>query len=116
MARAQRHYIPGHVWHTPVKNARRAAASGQEMIVRLPLIPGFNDGADHLSEIGKFIRNELPPVRRVDIMPYHSTGESKSIRLGKIYGLSGKSCLSAAEITQARVLLESNGLTVKIGG
>ena len=97
-------------------NARLAAAGGQDMIIRLPLIPGFNDGADHLSEIGRFIRNELSPVRRVDILPYHSTGESKSIRLGKIFGLSGKSSLSADEITAARDLLESNGLTVKIGG
>jgi hypothetical protein len=36
--------------------------------------------------------------------------------LGKIYGLSGKSSLSDDEITAARNVLESNGLTVKIGG
>lgn len=99
-----------------LENARRAAESGQDMVIRLPLIPGFNDGADHLSKIGRFIRDELTPVRRIDILPYHSTGESKSIRLGKIYGLSGKSSLSADEITAARDILESNGLTVKIGG
>jgi pyruvate formate lyase activating enzyme len=99
-----------------LENARRAAAGGQDMIVRLPLIPGFNDGADHLRAMGKFIRDELSPVRRVDILPYHSTGESKSMRLGKIYGLSGKTLLPADEINRARDLLESNGLSVKIGG
>ena len=86
------------------------------MIIRLPLIPGFNDGADNLLELGRFIRDELSPVHRVDILPYHSTGESKSIRLGKNYGLNGTSSLTAAEIAAARDLLDANGLTVKIGG
>ena len=99
-----------------LENARRAADSGQEMIIRLPLIPGFNDGVDQLSQLGRFIREELSPVNRVDILPYHSTGESKSTRLGRIYGLSGKLSLAADHITKAKDILQSNGLTVKIGG
>jgi pyruvate formate lyase activating enzyme len=99
-----------------LENARRAAASGQDMIIRLPLIPGFNDEAGHLTELGRFIRDELSPVRRVDILPYHSTGESKSIRLGKTYGLKGASPQPPVKITRAQKILQSHNLMVKIGG
>jgi pyruvate formate lyase activating enzyme len=99
-----------------LENARRAAASGQDMIIRLPLIPGFNDEAGHLTKLGGFIRDELSPVRRVDILPYHSTGESKSIRLGKTYGLKGASLQSPAKITRVQKILQSHNLMVKIGG
>jgi pyruvate-formate lyase-activating enzyme len=80
------------------------------------LIPGFNDGADNLSELGRFIRDELSPVRRVDILPYHSTGESKSIRLGKPWKPSTASLQSPEEIIIAREILRSHDLMVKIEG
>lgn len=99
-----------------IDNARRASAGGQDMIIRLPLIPGYNDNADQLSQLGRFIRDELHRVRRIDILPYHSTGASKSMRLGKTYGLNGVSPSSPAEINAVRKILQSYGLEVKIGG
>lgn len=99
-----------------LENARRAAGSGMDMVIRLPLIPGFNDGADNLSELGRFIRKELSPVRRVDILPYHSTGESKSIRLGKPSKPNTASLQSPEEILSAREILRSHDLMVKIEG
>ncbi|MCP4627068.1 MAG: glycyl-radical enzyme activating protein [bacterium] len=97
-------------------NARRAAAGGQDIIIRLPLIPGFNDGTGNLTQLGGFIRDELYPVRRIDILPYHSTGESKSTRLGKAYGLNGASLQSPQEISGVQQILQSHDLDVKIGG
>ena len=99
-----------------LENARRAAAGGQDIIIRLPLIPGFNDGTDHLTQLGKFMRDELSPARRIDILPYHSTGESKSTRLGKAYGLNGASLQSPQEISNVQEILQSHDLDVKIGG
>lgn len=97
-------------------NARQAAANGQEMIIRLPLIPGFNDGFDQLSKLARFIRDELSHVNRVDILPYHSTGQSKSIHLGRIYGLSDKLSFDDNDIAKVKDILQSHDLVVKIGG
>ena len=99
-----------------LENARRAAAGGQDIIIRLPLIPGFNDGIDNLIQLGEFIRDELYPVRRIDILPYHSTGESKSTRLGKAYGLNDASLQSPEEISDVQEILQAYNLDVKIGG
>jgi pyruvate formate lyase activating enzyme len=96
-------------------NARRAAAMVDEMVVRLPLIPGFNDDVENLEALGAFVRNELPRVRRIDILPYHSTGESKSRRLSREYRLSGVQPFEREQLVEVRRILESHGLDVRIG-
>lgn len=95
-------------------NARRAAAV-KEMVVRLPLIPGFNDEPDNLHALGRFVRDELPRVRRIDILPYHSTGESKSQRLSREYALHDCQPLSRAQVEQIRDILKRYRVGVRIG-
>jgi len=54
-------------------NARRIAASGQTMIVRVPLIPGFNTGLDNLYRICQFAQ-ELG-IQEIHLLPYHRLGQ-----------------------------------------
>ncbi len=93
-----------------------AAGGGGEMVVRVPLIPGFNDGAENLHRLGRFVRDELAGVRRVDLLPYHSTGESKSLRLGRGYAMGGAEPQSPEQVGAAREVLRSYGLDVQITG
>jgi pyruvate formate lyase activating enzyme len=72
-----------------LENARRAAARVGEMVVRLPLIPGCNTEASNLHSLGRFVSGQLR-VRRVDLLPYHSTGESKSVRAVPGLSLAGR--------------------------
>jgi len=95
-------------------NARRAAGSVGEMVVRLPLIPRCNTEAANLHALGHFVRAQLPGVQRVDILPYHSTGESKSARLFRDYPLAGRPPLAREAVEQARDILVSYGLEVRI--
>jgi pyruvate formate lyase activating enzyme len=99
-----------------LENARKASRLVPEMVVRFPLIPGFNNDPQALRALGTFVRDELPSVRRLDLLPYHSTGQSKNTRLGRDYALSGLPVLSAEEVAAARNILASYGLTVRIGG
>lgn len=76
------------------------AAKVKEMVIRLPLIPGFNDGSDNVERLGRFVRDSLPSVRRIEILPYHTTGASKSRSVGKEYlydqtSLSGEDSIRA---------------------
>ncbi len=98
-----------------LENARRAARQVGEMVVRLPLIPGCNDDESNLRALGRFIREELPRVRRVELLPYHSTGESKSVRLFRDYPLAGRAPLSKEEVLRARGILQSYDLEVLVG-
>jgi pyruvate formate lyase activating enzyme len=99
-----------------LENARRAVGNVEEMIVRIPLIPGFNNDSKNIGDLARFVTKELPLVRRVDIMPYNTIGESKSERLGRTYPMRGTPLLSDEEIHLAESILQSNGLEVRVGG
>ena len=98
-----------------LENARRAAGRVGEMVVRFPLIPGCNTEASNLHSLGRFVSGQLPGVRRIDLLPYHSTGESKSVRLSRDYPLAGRPPLEREEAERARDILVSYGLEVNIG-
>jgi pyruvate formate lyase activating enzyme len=97
-------------------NAVRAQARVQEMIIRLPLIPDFNDSAEHIRDLATFIQQKLPKVRRIDILPYHSMGESKMLQLGRDYPLTGLRTLTREEILRTEELLHSFGFETVRGG
>jgi pyruvate formate lyase activating enzyme len=52
-----------------------------EILVRTPVIPGFNDSEEELSKIIGFIK-DLPNVK-YEILPYHPLGQSKYGFLGR---------------------------------
>ncbi len=97
-----------------IRNAIKAVDYVNEMIVRLPLIPGFNDSYEDLNLIGEFVRQKLPGIKRVDILPYHSVGESKSMRLGREYGLKGLRTLAKEEVCKSKEILEAYTFDVKV--
>lgn len=55
---------------------------GKEIILRCPIIPGYNDRIDHYQEIAS-IATSLTSVSRIDIEPYHQLGEGKYDALGR---------------------------------
>lgn len=70
-----------------LENTRRAIADGVDVLVRTPVIPGFNDSvedargmAGRLAEVG---------ATRVQLLPFHNFGENKYDLLGIEYGLRG---------------------------
>ena len=67
-----------------LENLRRLDALGANIVLRCPIIPGYNDRAEHFCKIAA-LAEELSSVLRVDIMPYHPLGISKSESLGREY-------------------------------
>ena len=60
-----------------VENARRVAESRRtELIIRVPVIPGFNDTEKELLDIAHFA-DSLPGVEEIHLLPYHNFGEGK---------------------------------------
>lgn len=64
-------------------NARHLSQVGANVIIRVPLIPGFNDTSWNIAELASFLR-ELS-FSKVEIMPYHTLGLSKYAALGRVY-------------------------------
>lgn len=57
------------------------------ILVRTPVIPGFNDSEEDIQEIAEFIKGR--PNVRYELLPYHRLGQQKYTYLGKEYLLEG---------------------------
>jgi pyruvate formate lyase activating enzyme len=100
---------------TPIlRNLEALAEAGRPVTVRIPIIPGINDGE---AEVSAF-RDFLAPlgIRRIDLLPYHRTGAEKYRRLGLPYMLPDVPSPSSDRMWQVAVSLEAAGFEVKIGG
>ena len=71
-----------------LENLRRLDAAGGRTILRCPVIPGYNDRAEHFAAIAA-LAESLNNVREINIEPYHPLGQSKAEALGEEYALAG---------------------------
>lgn len=68
-----------------LENARKIAASGQtNLVIRVPVIPTFNDTPEEISGIARFA-DKLPGVKKIHLLPYHRLGQDKYDGLGREY-------------------------------
>jgi pyruvate formate lyase activating enzyme len=98
-----------------LENIRRLATTGKALIVRRPVIRGYNDTPESIHALGKFV-HELRTIQEIDLLPYHRLGESKYKRLGVDYALGDVPTMKNDEVNDSREILQSYGLKVKIGG
>ena len=66
-----------------VGNLRYLAEAGANVRVRVPLIPGFNDGGDDCEAIGDLV--ESLGLKTVDLLPFHRLGSAKYKAMGLEY-------------------------------
>jgi pyruvate formate lyase activating enzyme len=104
------------VSNTPIlRNLVKLSENGHEIIIRFPLVPGFNDDHDNIRKLAAFIAR-LPGPVQVDVLPYHHTAADKYQRLNRHYALSNTRPPDEEAVTEIRRMLEAEDLTVKIGG
>ena len=90
-------------------------ATGAEVWIRLPLVPGVNDDRTNLEAVGRFVA-DLAHTRRVHVLPFHSAGDDKQLRLGRKDRPPARATLSEAARQQARTWLSAFDLDVHLGG
>lgn len=58
--------------------------------IRQVIVPGWNDQPENIRHLGRFLA-KWPDLRllRIQLLPYHTMGESKWARIGRTYPLSG---------------------------
>ena len=66
-----------------LSNLRGLFNMGADIIIRIPLIPGFNDTDDEFYKIKDFL-SEFKP-REIEILPFHTMGYGKYEKLGLKY-------------------------------
>lgn len=94
-------------------NIRFMSENGYPLVLRIPLIPGFNDDEETLRKMAKFI-GSLKGIRRVGLLPYHNYGKGKYELLKKKYPWDVEK-LSDEEITKAASIIRTCGYDLEIG-
>ena len=67
-----------------LENLKALSDAGSKIILRCPIIPGFNDRAEHFKGISE-IADKFSGIEHIEIEPFHPLGESKYSALGRKY-------------------------------
>ncbi len=106
-----------------LENARKIAEwyeghggwhSGRGMIIRLPLVPGFNMTAENIGLSVEFAR--ALRVEEMHLLPYHRLGSPKYRALGRPYPGEALRVPEAEEVESVVRVVRSCGLRVQVGG
>ncbi|MFZ2096284.1 MAG: glycyl-radical enzyme activating protein [Anaerolineales bacterium] len=92
-------------------NLKKLSGEGVDIIVRVPLIPGINDGEENLEMCGLFLKR-LPKLMGIEFIPYHEIGVAKYQALGMTYKLEKIITPTEGEISKAENLFTSYDLPV----
>lgn len=100
-----------------LENAKKIAESREcELIIRVPVIPGFNDSEEELLAIAAYA-DSLPGVAQIHILPYHKYGEGKYEGLNRPYLLKDAPMLPDGKMERLKALVEEKtALACQIGG
>lgn len=98
-----------------LENAKKIASKAKQLIIRVPVIPGFNDTPQEIGDIAKFTKS-LGAVKELHLLPYHRLGEVKYEGLDRDYGMKNAELISGEYMQQLKQTVEETGLTCKIGG
>ncbi len=94
--------------------AAAAQQSTGNVVVRVPVIPGFNfDEASINAIFGVALQNG---VQQVHLLPYHTLGSGKYPGTGRGYTLARAKALRKEELAPYKKMGEAMGLRVKLGG
>ena len=68
-----------------LENARRIAACGGKMQIRIPTIPKFNADLENIKATAAFCKELGDAVTLVQVLPYHRMGVPKYQKIGRTY-------------------------------
>ena len=97
-----------------LENARFIADSGAHLIIRTPVIPGFNDTEEEIGDIARYAASI--GVKEHHLLPYHRIGTDKYAGIGREYTLSHIMPPEGEKMQRLLSVVNSVGLNGQIGG
>lgn len=98
-----------------LENIRYLSQAGKQIIIRIPIVPGFNDDPDNVEACGQFAAS-LPGVTRIDILPYNCGGNEKAARLATGINLMEAEMPDDEHMASIADRFNNYGLEIKTGG
>lgn len=95
-------------------NLRQLGAMGVPVLVRVPVIPGYNDAPVNLLETAAFAAR-VPSVRAVELLAYHEFGTGKYAHCGRVYPLPDLPLPNRERLRTLAAIIESEGVPCRVG-
>jgi pyruvate formate lyase activating enzyme len=98
-----------------LENLRLLAGSDLDcfVVVRIPVIPGWNDGEANIRATARFVRGCGLEV--INLLPFHRLSESKWRQLGLDFPYAGQPGLDRADLARAAGWVRAEGVTCYTG-
>ena len=93
------------------EHLRKIAGQGAGVIVRIPVIPGFNDDKKSVQETIRFLQT-MPVLKEVNLLPFHRTGADKYKRLGMDWEMGDLPGLKEEDLKDIREMFREQGFRI----
>ncbi len=97
-----------------LQNIKAVNAYGVYVVVRIPVIPGFNDDIKAAQQMAEALSQTS--VAKVSLLPFHRLGSSKYTALGMDYKYKNIPSMTTKEIEPLFTVFREKGFDVTIGG
>ena len=100
-----------------LENIKRICESGKtQVIIRVPVVPGFNDTKEEILEIATFA-DSMKGVREIHLLPYHAYGKGKYEGLQREYLMGDIETPKEEKMRELKEYVEKKtALKCQIGG
>jgi pyruvate formate lyase activating enzyme len=100
-----------------INNFKLIVDSGTDVMVRIPVIPGYNDDDLHLEKMRSFlIGHKADNLKKISLLPYHRIGSSKYKRLNITDRMEGVEPPSSARMNELKQFFAETGISINVGG
>lgn len=94
-------------------NLKKASEIHRHIIVRIPIIPGFNDGRDNIIQTAKFVKS-IENISKIEMLPYVNFGKSKYEMLDLTYEIPDVESPSSDRLRNLKNLINQYGVDCDI--
>ena len=97
-----------------LQNLEKLAMCAKQIIVRTPVIPGFNDSPEEMQKIARLVKKF--GIKELHLLPYHRYGQSKYRLIGRICAFQGPHQVEKDRMLALQDTASCEGLKVQVGG
>jgi len=96
-----------------VENLSELSGAGARSLIRIPVVPGFNDTRENMTKTAAFLK-PLRGIEGVELLPFHRLGGGKYEPLGLTYAAEELRAPLPGELRELAAVFERAGIPVKI--
>jgi pyruvate formate lyase activating enzyme len=80
-----------------LKNLRKLSELGKEIVIRIPIVPGYTDDEENVVGLMK-LAESLKRVHKIELLPFHNYGRKKYSSLGRQYALEAVGTVESRDL------------------